>query len=161
MPVLSAEIQLAGVRAQCPVASYCFDQGTDYEGRPNTTVHVGLLKVILTGEVAALPVWETLMLDHYRRETGHLMFFQGEGETFKRITFYEAACVFYECRFDARGREGQGSFETELRFSAATLDVQGQLTDAHSIIPWVTDAATSWRALTQPPEPTLGCDCPR
>jgi hypothetical protein len=153
MPVLSAEIQLAGLRAQCPVASYCFDQGTDYAGRPNTTVHVGLLTVVLTGEVAAWPVWEALMFDPYRRESGHLIFFQGEDQTFKRITFYNAACVFYECRFDARGREGRGSFETELRFSAATLDVQGQRVEAHSTIPWATDAATSWRALTKPPEP--------
>jgi hypothetical protein len=76
------------------VASYGFDQGTDYAGRPNTTVHVGLLTVVLTGEVAAWPVWEALMLDSYRRESGHLVFFQGEGQTFKRITFYEAACVF-------------------------------------------------------------------
>jgi hypothetical protein len=113
---------------------------------------VGLLTVVLTGEVAASPVWEALMLDPYRRESGHLVFFQGEGQTFQRLTFYNAACVFFECRFDARGREGQGSFETELRFSAATLDVQGQRIDAHSVIPWATDAATSGRALTKPSE---------
>jgi hypothetical protein len=142
------------------VASYGFDQGTDYAGCPNTTVHVGLLTVVLTGEVAASPVWEELMFDPYRRESGHLVFFQGEDQTFKRITFYEAACVFYEYRFDARGQDGKGSFETELRFSAATLDVQGQRVDAHSIIPWVTDAATSRRALTQPPEPSLGLPMP-
>jgi hypothetical protein len=160
MPILFAVLDLAGLPARCSEASYSFDQGTDYEGRPNTTVHVGLLTVVLTGEVAASPVWDALMFDPYRRESGHLVFFQGKGQTFKRLTFYDAACVFYECRFDARGREGQGSFETELRFSAATLDVQGQRTDAHSIIPWPTDAATSRRALTEPPEPSLGLPTP-
>ncbi|WP_157530922.1 type VI secretion system tube protein TssD [Hymenobacter norwichensis] len=152
MPILYAEIQVAGLSAGCAVADFHFYQITDYEGRPNSTVRVGLLQVTLTGEEAAWPVWETLMFDPYRRESGHLVFFQGEGQKAKQVTFYNAALVHYECRFDARSTDGATSFQTELHFSAATTEVQGQRLEAHSLIPWATDEATRFRALTKPPE---------
>ena len=56
MPILYAEIQVAGLRAVCAAASFSFTQATDYAGRPNSTLHVGLLRVLLVGEAAAWPV---------------------------------------------------------------------------------------------------------
>ena len=153
MPILYAEIQIAGLRALCAAVSFSFIQATDYAGRPNSTVHVGLLRVLLVGEAAAWPVWEALKFDPYRRHSGHVVFFGGEGQTARRLTFYDAALVHYQTRFSARGQNREASLETELHFSAATVEVQGQRLEAHSVIPWVTDAATSFRALTTPADP--------
>lgn len=159
MPILYAEIQLAGLQAACAAASFSFAQTTDDRGRPSSTVRTGFMKVLLTGEAAGWSIWEEIKFDSYRRNSGHLIFFQGVGQTAKRYTFYNAALVHYECRFDARGRDGQSSLEVELHFSAATVDVQGQRIESYSTIPWATDAETSFRALTKPvdllPSPQL------
>lgn len=58
--------------------------------------------------------------------------------------------MHYECRFYAQGQGGKGAFETEIHLSAAAEEVQGQFSEAHSIIPWDTDKATRIRALTKP-----------
>ncbi len=151
MPILYAELQTAGVRAECARASYSFYQPIDYEGRPSSDVHVGLIKVTLTGEAAAWPVWKRIKLDPYRRQSGHLVFFEAEGQKAKQVTFYDAALVHYQSRLDARGQGREAALVTELHFSAALVEVQGQRVQAYSIIPWATDAATSFRALTPPP----------
>lgn len=93
------------------------------------------------------------MLDSYRRESGHVVFYQGENHTAKRLTFYDAALVGLICRFDARGREGKPSLETELHFSAAAESVEGQHIEAHSLIPWESNSPASYRALTRPVDP--------
>jgi len=150
MPILHAEIQVAGVQAPFAAGSFSFQQGTDYVGRPSTDVRVGLIRLTLVGEAASWLLWEEWMLDAYRRLSGRLVFHQNEGQTAKTVVFYDAFCVHYECRFDARGHNGQGSFKTEIHLSAAAEEVQGQLTEAHSVIPWPTDEATRRRALTKP-----------
>ena len=52
-----------------------------------------------------------------------MVFFGGEGQTAKRLTFYDAALVHYQTRFNARGQNGKASLETELHFSAATVEM--------------------------------------
>ncbi len=92
------------------------------------------------------------MLDPHRRQSGRLVFFQNEDQKAKSVVFYDAFCVHYECRFDARGRDGHGSFEVEIHLSAAAKEVQGQFSEAHSVIPWAADKDTRYRALTKPAE---------
>ncbi|UOQ72681.1 type VI secretion system tube protein TssD [Hymenobacter cellulosilyticus] len=150
MPILDAEIQVAGVRAPFAAGSFSFSQLTDYQGRPSTDVQLGLIKLTLVGEAASWSIWEEWMLDSYRRQSGRLVFYHEEGQTAKTVVFYDAFCVHYEGRFDARGQNGKGSFRTILHLSAAAEEVQGQFTEAHSTIPWATDEATRKRALTKP-----------
>jgi hypothetical protein len=121
-------------------------------------VRLGLIKFVIVGEAAIWSMWENWMLDHFRRQSGQLVFFQGEGHTAKTVVFYDACCVYYQCRFDARGQNGQASFEIEIHLSAAAIAVDGKFTEAHSLIPWVTDAATRRRALSMPMSqaPTVG-----
>ena len=152
MPILHAEIQVGGRRAPFAVGSFSFWQITDYEGRPSTDVRLGLIELLLVGEEAAWVFWEEWMLDAHRRQSGQLVFFQGEGQTAKTVVFYDAFCVHYECRFDARGQDGRGSLVTEIHLSAAAEEVQGQFSEAHSVIPWATDEVTRRRALTKPTE---------
>ncbi|WP_046243446.1 hypothetical protein [Hymenobacter terrenus] len=100
-----------------------------------------------------MSIWPELKLDPFRRVSGHLVFFHGTGQTAKRYTFYNAALVYYDCRLEARGQHKQAALITTLHFSAATVEVQGQRVAAYSVIPWRTDPATSFRALTKPPDP--------
>jgi hypothetical protein len=93
------------------------------------------------------------MLNSFRRESGHVIFYQGENHTAKRLTFYDAVLVGLICRFDARGRDGNPSLETELYFSAAAENIDGQHIEAHSLIPWESNSPTSYRALTKPADP--------
>ncbi len=137
----------------CAIASFSFRQAADYQGRPSSTVRNGLVEVVLTGHAAGLSIWPELKLDPFRRVSGHLVFFQGTGQTAKRYTFYDAALVYYDCRLEARGQHQQAALVTTLHFSAATVEVQGQRVEAYSVIPWRTDPATSFRALTKPPDP--------
>ncbi|WP_156175992.1 type VI secretion system tube protein TssD [Hymenobacter terrenus] len=153
MPILHAELQLLGRQVPCATASFSFHQATDYEGRPSSTVHNGLLEVVLTGQAACLSIWPELKLDPFRRVSGHLIFFKGTGQTAKRYTFYNAALVYYDCQLEARGQHGQAALVTTLHFSAPTVEVQGQRVETYSVIPWRTDSATSFRALTKLPEP--------
>jgi len=153
MPIIYTEMQVAGFRSACTTVTYSFDQGTDYVGRPNTGVHIGLIKVTLTGDPATWPIWVWMALDHYRRDSGHILFYHEEGQIAKRLTFYDAACVHHELRFDARGQGKGPSLEVEIHFSAAAVDVDGQYIEAHSRIPWPTDQVTRFRALTKPQDP--------
>jgi hypothetical protein len=153
VPILYAEIQVANVGATFGVGSYSFEQIIDYQGRPSTDVRVGLIKLTFTGLEAVWPLWVKWMLDHYRRLSGRLVFYQGEGQTAKTLVFYDGACVHYECRFDARGHAGQSSLEVDIHITAAAVEVDGQHTAAHSMIPWPTDHVTSFRALTKPADP--------
>jgi hypothetical protein len=84
--------------------------------------------------------------------SGHVGFFHQEGHTHHRLTFYDAACVFYELRFDARGRDGQPSLEVDVFFSAAAVDVFGAHVEAHTQLWWEKDAQVRFRALTKPAE---------
>jgi hypothetical protein len=152
MPILHAEIQVAGRQAPFVAGSFSFWQITDYAGRPSTDVRLGLIELTLTGDAAASVFWEEWMLDPYRRQSGRLVFFENEDQKAKTVVFYDAFCVHYECRFDARGQDGHGSFEIELNLSAAAKEVQGQFSEAHSVIPWAADPATRYRALTKPAE---------
>jgi|GEM_PF-6324855 len=153
MPILHAVIQTNGQQADFAAGSYSFRQAIDYEGRPNTDVRLGLIRLTIVGEAAAWALWEQWMLDPHRRQSGRLVFYQNEGQTAKTVVFYDAFCVHYECRFDARGQNGHGSFETEIHLSAAAEEVQGQFSEAHSVIPWAADQATRLRALTKPADP--------
>lgn len=154
MPILYAELQIAGRQVACEVASFSFVQPTDEQGRPSSIVRVGLLKVLISGEAAGWPLWEEIKFDSYRRESGHLVFFKNEGITAKRYTFYDAALVYCQLRYDGKGQAGkQAALQVELHFSAATIELDGIRLEAHSIIPWETDAQTSFRALTKPADP--------
>lgn len=150
MPILHAVIQTNGLQADFAAGSFSFHQATDYEGRPSTDVRLGLIRVTLVGEAAGWRSWEEWMLDPYRRQSGRLVFYHDEGQTAKTVVFYDAFCVHYECRFDARGPAGQASFETVLHLSAAAEEVQGQFSEAHSVIPWAADQNTRRRALSKP-----------
>ncbi len=154
MPILYAELQIAGRQVACEVASFSFVQPTDEKGRPSSIVRVGLLKVVISGEAAGWPIWEEIKFDPYRRESGHLVFFKNAGITAKRYTFYDAALVWLEVRHDGKGTAGKRSAtQIELHFSAATIELDGIRLEAHSLIPWETDAQTSFRALTKPADP--------
>ena len=152
MPILPAQIQVGGRTAPFATGSFSFWQITDYEGRPSTDVRLGLIELTLVGEEAAWVFWEEWMLDAHRRQSGRLIFFQNEDQKAKTVVFYDAFCVHFECRFDARGYNGKGSFEVELNLSAAAKEVQGQFSEAHSVIPWAADKDTRYRALTKPAE---------
>lgn len=152
MPILHAQIQVGGRTAPFAAGSFSFWQITDYEGRPSTDVRLGLIELTLVGEEAAWVFWEEWMLDAHRRQSGRLIFFQNEDQKAKTVVFYDAFCVHFECRFDARGYNGKGSFEVELNLSAAAKEVQGQFSEAHSVIPWAADKDTRYRALTKPAE---------
>jgi hypothetical protein len=152
MPILHAEIQVGGRQVPFVAGSFSFWQLTDYIGRPSTDVRLGLIELTLVGEAATWGFWEDWMLDAHRRQSGRLIFFQNEDQKAKTVIFYEAFCVHYTCRFDARGADGQGSFEVELNLSAAAKEVQGQFSEAHSVIPWDADKDTRYRALTKPTE---------
>lgn len=153
MPILYAELQIAGRQVACDAASFSFSQATDDKGRPSSVVRVGLLQVIISGEAAGWSLWEEIKFDSYRRESGHLVFFQQEGITARRYTFYDAALVALTFRHDGRGADRQAATQVELHFSAATIELNGIRLEAHSLIPWATDAPTSFRALTKPADP--------
>nr|WP_262905219.1 type VI secretion system tube protein TssD [Hymenobacter nitidus] len=142
------------MRAAFATGTYSFHQATDYAGRPSTDVRLGLIQLTIVGEAASWRQWEEWMLDPHRRQSGRLVFYHGEGQTAKTVVFYDAFCVYYECRFDARGQDGKASFEVEVYLSAAATEVQGQFSEAHSTIPWATDEATRRRALSKPQEPS-------
>lgn len=154
MPILYAELQVAGRQVACDQVTFSFVQPTDEKGRPSSIVKVGLLKVFISGEAAGWSLWEEIKFNPYRRESGHVVFFQNEGITAKRYTFYEAALVELKFHYDGRGTAGkQKATQIELHFSAATIDVQGVRYEIYSVIPWKTDAGTSFRALKKPADP--------
>ncbi|GAB3635238.1 hypothetical protein GCM10027422_08280 [Hymenobacter arcticus] len=94
-------------------------------------------------------MWEEIKFDPYRRESGHLVFFQNEGITARRYTFYDAALVALTFRHAGTGSASrQTATQVELHFSAATIELDGIRLEAHSLIPWQTAARTSFRALT-------------
>lgn len=152
MPILHAEIQVGGRQVPFVAGSFSFWQLTDYEGRPSTDVRLGLIELTLVGEAATWDFWESWMLDAHRRHSGRLIFYQNEDQKAKTVIFYDAFCVHYTCRFDARGHNGQGSFEVEFHLSAAAKEVQGLFSEAHSVIPWEADKDTRYRALSKPAE---------
>jgi hypothetical protein len=154
VPILYAEIQVLGRQVPCARVSFSFVQPTDEKGRPSSTVRVERLKVVLVGEPAGWGIWEELKFDEFRRVSGRMLFFEGEGQTARRYTFYDAALVWLEFRYDGKGTGSkQAATQVELHFSPATVEVDGQRIEAHSVIPWETDPQTSFRALTKPPEP--------
>ncbi|WP_052732393.1 type VI secretion system tube protein TssD [Hymenobacter terrenus] len=159
---LHAEFQGAGVRARCTNVSYSLYQPIDGRGRPSSTVRPDRLKLTFTGDTAFWDIWEQLVLDSFRRISGHVGFFQAEGHTRHRLTFYDAYCVDYELRFDARGRDGQPSLEVDVYFSAAALALDGAHLEAHSDLWWEPDAQVRFRALTKPadllPSPHLAAN---
>ena len=151
MPILHAELQMAGIQVRCTTASYSFSQTVDYEGRPSSDLRIGLIEVTLTGGAAAWPMWEEIKLDHYCRKSGHLVYFGDEGQTVEVLTFYNAALVHLENTLNSQGQNQDAAMQTTLHFSAAMIEVQGQVIQAHNVIPWTTDQATQIRALTAPP----------
>ncbi len=159
MPVLHAEVQVAGARARCTLTQHSLFQPTDYIGRPSSTVHVGLIMLTFSGEEALLDIWAQLGLDSYRRVSGHVGFFHEEGHTHHKLTFYDAACVFYQVRFDARGQGKEASLQADVFFSAAAVDVQGLHSEAHTQLWWEKDDQVRFRALNKPaqllPSPSL------
>ncbi len=64
---------------------------------------------------------------------------------------YNAALVHLENTLNSQGQNQEAAMQTTLHFSAAMIEVQGQRVQAYSTIPWTTDEATSFRALTPPP----------
>jgi hypothetical protein len=158
VPVLHAEVQVAGLRAPCTRAHHSLLQSVDYQGRPSSTVKAGLIVLVFTGEIALDNLWVELGMDSFRRVGGHVGFFHEEGHTMRRLTFYEAACVFYQVRFDARGRDGP-SLETEVHFSAAAVDFGVAHLENHTRLWWEKNAVTRFNALNKPtallPSPSL------
>jgi hypothetical protein len=162
--MLQAEVQVAGARARCTLTQHSLFQPTDFIGRPSSTVHVGLIMLTFSGEEALLDIWAELGLDSYRRVSGHVGFFQEEGHTHHRLTFYDAACVFYRVRFDARGQGQEASLQADVFFSAAAVDVQGLHKEAYTQLWWEKDPQARFQALNKPaellPSPSLRAALP-
>lgn len=154
MPYLHAELQIAGRQVRCDHVSYSFLQTTDDKGRPSSVVRTGFLIVVISGEAAGWSLWEEIKLNDFRRESGHVVFFQSEYTTTKRYTFYDAALIHLEFRYDGKGTTNRhAATEVELHFSAATIEVHGIRLENFSLIPWATSPATSFKALTKPADP--------
>jgi hypothetical protein len=124
-PILEAKLQVAGVRASCTATWHGLDQATDYVGRPSSGVHFQSLEVLLTGEAAFLAIWDELALDSFRRESGHLTWRTAQGQTVRRLTFYDAYCTRLSFCFDARGQDGNPSVELRLRFLPTAINLDG------------------------------------
>jgi hypothetical protein len=117
-------------------------------------VRIERLKVLLTGEPVGWGIWEELKFDAFRRVSGWVLYFDDAGRTAKRSAFYNAALIELTLYHDGKGLTGQqAATYLELHFSPATVDVDGQRLEAHSVIPWETDLRTSFRALTKPADP--------
>jgi hypothetical protein len=154
VPILYAELQVLGRQVPCAQVTFSFRQAVDLLGRPSSTVRIELLKVTLTGEPVGWGIWEELKFDAFRRVSGWVLYFNAEGRTVKRYAFYNAALVELRFHHDGKGMANrQAATHLELRFSPATVDIDGQRLEAHSVIPWETDLPTSFRALTKPPAP--------
>lgn len=154
MPVLYAELQIAGRQVTCDQVSYSFAQATDEKGRPSSVVRTGFLKVVISGVAVGWSIWEEIKFNPYRRESGHVIFFEQEGVTATRYTFYDAALVELKFLYDGTGTAGkQAAVGIELHFSAATIEIHGIRFENHSLIPWPTSPATSFKALTRPADP--------
>ena len=69
-------------------------------------MRLGLIELTLVGEAATWGFWEEWMLDPHHRQSGRLIFFQNEDQKAKTVIFYDAFCVHFQCRFDARGQYG-------------------------------------------------------
>lgn len=152
MPALHAEVQVAGHRAICTTAQHSLFQRIAHTGQPTTDVLAGLVKLTFTGEEAFAGIWRELAVDSYRHESGHVGFFHEEGHTFRRLTFYDAYCVHYQFRFDARGQNGQASVELDVYFAPATLDLDGTRIENYSKLWWEKDHKIRFNALNKPPE---------
>jgi hypothetical protein len=154
VPYLHAELQIAGRQVRCDHVSYSFLQTTDDKGRPSSVVRTGFLIVVISGEAVGWSLWEEIKLNDFRRESGHVVFFQSEPSTAKRYTFYDAALIHLGFRHDSKGTTNrQAATEVELHFSAATIEVHGIRLENYSLIPWATSPATSFKALTKPANP--------
>jgi hypothetical protein len=127
-------------------------QRVAYSGQPTTDVLAGLVKLTFTGEEALNDLWAELGVDSYRQVSGHVGFFHEEGHTFKRLTFFDAHCVFYELRFDARGQDGRSSLETDVYFAPTTIDLDGVRIENYSKLWWEKDPEVRFRALNKPAE---------
>lgn len=150
VPVLHAEVQVAGIRARCTLTQHSLYQPIDANGRPSSIVHFGLIRLMFTGEEALLDIWPELAMDSYRRVSGHVGFFHEEGHTHHKLTFYDAACVFYECRFDGRGQGKESALQVDVYFSPAAVDLDGAHLEIHTQIWWEKDPQVRFRALTKP-----------
>jgi hypothetical protein len=154
VPILYAELQVLGRQVPCAQVTFSFRQAVDLWGRPSSTVRIELLKVRLTGEPVGWGIWEELKFDAFRRVSGWVLYFDAEGRMAKRYAFYNAALVELRFYHDEKGLASrQAATHLELHFSPATVDVDGQRLEAHSVIPWETDVHTSFRALTKPSGP--------
>ena len=143
-----------GRQVPCTQVKFSFRQAIDEWGCPSSGVLIELLKVTLTGEAVGWGIWEALKIDEFRRVSGWLLGFDGQGHTARRYAFYDAALVELIFHYDGRGTQGkQATTRLELHFSPAAVDVDGQHLEAYSVIPWKTDPQTSFRALTKPADP--------
>jgi hypothetical protein len=69
-----------------------------------------------------------LGLDSYRRVSGQVGFFHEEGHPHHRLTFYDAACVLYRDRFDARGQGPKACLRADVLFG------QGVYAESHAAL---------------------------
>ena len=153
MARIHAELQVAGRCCEVLHSNHSFYQATDHLGQLSSKVHVNRIKVWLAGPGLADPLWPSWGLNPFRRLSGRLVFYSDEGSASSRIVFRDAYCICYGAHFDARGsRAGWPSLVMELHLSAAAVELDGQLIEAHSVLPWPTDRATRARALTKTPE---------
>jgi hypothetical protein len=150
LPILEAELQVAGVRASCTATWHGLAQATDYVGRPSSGVRFQSQEVLLTGEVVFLAIWDELALDSFRRESGHLTWRTTQGQTMRRLTFYDAYCTRLSLCFDTRGQDGKPSVELRLRFSPAAIDLDGAYLEQYVRLWWEPDWRTRQRAFLQP-----------
>ena len=134
MPILQAELQVAGAQARCDGVPFSFHQSTDRVGRPNSGVRPGRLVVRLTGDAASWPIWPAIKADSFRRVSGYVLFYDGQQQVAKRYTFYDACLSFLETTLDARGWGNEAALQTELHF-AATVEIDGLRFEAFSTTP--------------------------
>jgi len=138
------------VRASCTATWHGLAQATDYVGRPSSSVHFQSLEVVLMGEAAFLAIWDELALDSFRRESGHLTWRTAQGQTVRRLTFYDAHCTRLSLCFDARGQDGKPSVELRLRFSPTAINLDGAYLEQYTRLWWEPNWPTRRRAFLQP-----------
>lgn len=93
------------------------------------------------------------MLDHYRRLSGQLVFYDNQGQRRRTVAFLDACCIHHNTRLDTRGQDTEAALQVEVHLSPAAVHIDGALLEARSILPWDADRATRGRALTKPPDP--------
>ena len=124
---------------------YGFRQGTDYAGRPSTTVRPQVVTLTLdaSDEDARLAAY---MFDPYQRASSHLEQRRPDGSVLHRLHIQAAHCVGLHGHFHPADPAGWPSETLTLRLTAAALTLDGVTIEAHSVLPWDAPAEVRRRA---------------